>query len=420
MEAIVIVVLTILLSAFFSGVEIAFLSSNKFHIELENKKGNFSYKLLSFLSKRPSRFIAALLIGNNIALVVYGLYMPQILESITHSIRPEFLLLISQTLISTIFILFLAEFFPKVFFNSNPDQLLKVFAFPAYIFYWLFYPVVSLVMTISNAAIRLLFRGGNEEVVKVFDRVDLNHYIRESTEKQDVDKKEIDTEIRIFQNALDFRNRKAREFMVPRTEIVSIDENASLSQMLNTFVASGLSKILVHQDSVDEILGYVHSYEIFKYPENLKSVIRPISFIPESMTANDILKLLLKEKRSIAVVLDEFGATSGLITIEDVVEELFGEIDDEHDVEKLTEQKISDNEYLFSARLEINYLNEEYRLDVPMSENYNTLGGWIMYSIGSIPEKGERYDLGKHVVIITKAEPTRVDEVRLRVQEDES
>ena len=346
--------------------------------------------------------------------------MPQILGSITHSIRPEFLLLISQTLISTIFILFLAEFFPKVFFNSNPDQLLKVFAFPAYIFYWLFYPVVSLVMTISNAAIRLLFRGGNEEVVKVFDRVDLNHYIRESTEKQDVDKKEIDTEIRIFQNALDFRNRKAREFMVPRTEIVSIDENASLSQMLNTFVASGLSKILVHQDSVDEILGYVHSYEIFKYPENLKSVIRPISFIPESMTANDILKLLLKEKRSIAVVLDEFGATSGLITIEDVVEELFGEIDDEHDVEKLTEQKISDNEYLFSARLEINYLNEEYRLDVPMSENYNTLGGWIMYSIGSIPEKGERYDLGKHVVIITKAEPTRVDEVRLRIQEDES
>ncbi len=417
MSVLAIVIVCVLFSALFSGMEIAFISSNKLHIELESKKGTYRYRLLSYLNRKPSRFIAALLVGNNIALVVFGLFMPELLKPLTSGLDSEGIIFIVEIFISTLVILFLAEFLPKSFFSTHADQLSKLFALPGYLIYWLFYPIVSFIMTVSNALLRWFTSGNAEETTQIFERVDLDHYIRERTEGQD-DQESVDSEIKIFQNALEFSTRKAREFMIPRTEIVSIDESESIERLRREFVSSGLSKILIHRDSVDEILGYVHSFELFKKPKDFKSILRPISFIPESMTANEILKLLLKEKRSIAVVLDEFGGTSGLITIEDVVEELFGEIDDEHDKEEFTEKVLPDGEYVFSGRLELDYLNEEYRLNLPESDNYHTIGGLVMHFLGSIPEKGERFDYSGWHFTITKAASTRIEELRIRRIED--
>ena len=413
MSGYLVIVLTLLLSAFFSGMEIAFLTSNKLHIELESKKGHIAYRILSLFNKKPARFLSALLVGNNLALVIFGLYMPELLSPITLGIQTDGLKLLVETLLSTVIILFLAEFLPKSFFGVNADRLSAVFALPAYLFYGLFYPIVSLVMLISNALIRLLFKDKAEENELAFGRIDLDHYIRERTENNSSDQ-EVDAEVQIFRNALEFSDRKAREFMIPRTEVVSIDETADMASLRDEFIESGLSKILIHQGSVDRILGYVHSYELFSNPTEFRSILRPISFIPESMTADDILKLLIKERRSIAVVLDEFGGTAGLVTIEDVVEELFGEIDDEHDLEELTEKVIDDGEYLFSARLEIDDLNEKYPLELTESENYHTLGGWVLHHLGSIPEKGERFVIDNFTVVITRASATRVEELRMK------
>lgn len=413
MEVLPIIVASLLLSAFFSGMEIAFLTSNKLHIELESKKGLFAYRILSLLNRKPARFLSALLVGNNIALVIFGLYMPELLEPITRGIHTDVLLLLVETLLSTVVILFLAEFLPKNFFGMNADRLSALFSLPAYLFYWLFFPVVSLVMLLSNGIIRLLFGERVQQNELAFGRVDLDHYIRERTENNAHDQ-EIDAEVQIFRNALEFSDRKAREFMIPRTEIVSIDESSDMESLRQEFIKSGLSKILIHQESVDQILGYVHSFELYSHPKEFRSILRPISFIPESMTADDILKLLIKERRSIAVVLDEFGGTAGLVTIEDVVEELFGEIDDEHDLEALMEKVLADNEYLFSARLEIDDLNEKYPLNLTESENYHTLGGWVLHHLGSIPEKGERFNIDGYSVIITRAAMTRVEEVRIK------
>lgn len=351
-------------------------------------------------------------------MVIFGIYMPDLLAPITRGISNDGLLLLSETLMATVVILFLAEFLPKSFFGGNADRLIGVFALPTFLFYWIFYPIVSLTMLLSNFFIRIFFRQKGKDAEHVFGRMDLDHYIRERTESNDPDQ-EMDAEVQIFRNALEFSDRKAREFMVPRTEIVSIDENADVASLRQEFIDSGLSKILIHQGNVDRILGYVHSFELFSQPSEFRSVLRPISFIPESMTADDILKLLLKERRSIAVVLDEFGGTAGLVTVEDVVEELFGEIDDEHDLEALTEKVIGEGEYLFSARLEIDDLNEKYKLDLTESENFHTLGGWVLHHVGSIPEKGERFSIDGFQVIVVRAGMTKIEELRLRRLEED-
>lgn len=413
MEVLPIILLSLFFSAFFSGMEIAFLTSNKLHIELESKKGSVAYRLLSLLNRKPARFLSALLVGNNVALVVFGLYMPELLHPITQGISADGLLLLVETLISTVVILFLAEFLPKSFFGVNADRLSAVFSLPAYLFYWIVYPIVSIVMLLTNGLIRILFGNTIKENELAFGRVDLDHYIRERTDKQSSDI-DMDSEVQIFRNALEFSDRKAREFMIPRTEIVSIDKSAEIENLKGEFIESGLSKILIHEGNVDKILGYVHSYELFSNPSEFRSILRPISFIPESMTADDILKLLIKERRSIAVVLDEFGGTAGLVTIEDVVEELFGEIDDEHDTEELTEKVLGQDEYLFSARHEIDDLNEKYPLGITESENYHTLGGWVLHHLGSIPEKGEHVNMDGFAVTITKAAMTRVEEMRIK------
>lgn len=418
--------MSLIFSAFFSGVEIAFVSSNKFHIEIENKKGNFAYQLLSQLVKKPSRFIATMLVGNNIALVIYGIFMPELLNPYLEAINPyvgsffsnEYALLLVQTLISTILILVIAEFLPKAIFNTFSTRLLEVFALPSYLFYWLFYLIVSLMIGVSNFVMKYILRAGEEQGKQAFDKVDLDNYIKERTESSSQHEDEEDPEIQIFRNALEFSEQKAREFMIPRTEIIAMDVEADLVSLTENFIESNLSKILIYKESVDNIIGYVHSFELFKKPKDIRSILRPVSFIPESMTANEILNSLIRDRRSIAVVLDEFGGTSGLITVEDVVEELFGEIDDEHDVEDLIDSKISDVEYRFSARQEIDYINEKYNLELPESDNYNTLGGLILNHLESIPEKGEVLHLDPFIMKIEEVSNSKIELVHLKISNE--
>lgn len=411
------IVLSLLLSALFSGIEIAFVSSNRFHIEVENKKGNFSYQVISKLVKNPSRFIASMLVGNNIALVVYGLFMPELLSPIIPD-QAGFWNLLGQTILSTIIILVFAEFLPKAIFNSNSTRYLQIFALPSAFFYYLFYPIVSLMVVISNFVLKYILRANTEEDDEVFDKVDLDNYVRERTDASTPGDEEVDTEIQIFKNALEFNEIKAREFMIPRTEIVALDASSSIQELTESFVESALSKILIYKDSVDNIIGYTHSFELFKKPKDIKSILRPVSFIPESMSANEILNLLIKERRSIAVVLDEFGGTSGLVTMEDIVEELFGEIDDEHDTEDLIEDKISDYEYRLSARQEIDYLNNKYDLKLPESENYSTLGGLIINYLESIPPQGEEFRLPPFVFRVEDVSESKINTVHLRISDD--
>ncbi len=409
------ILLSILFSAFFSGIEIAFVSSNKFHIEIENKKGNFAYQVISFLVKNPSRFIASMLVGNNIALVLYGIFMPDLLDPLLGGLGNEYALLLAQTVLSTIIILVIAEFLPKAVFNTHSTRLLEIFAVPSSFFYFLFYPVVSLMMGISNFVMRYILRTKTDESQHVFDRVDLDNYIRERTDSSGNTEEEEDPEIQIFRNALEFKEIKAREFMVPRTEMVAMDVSQGIKDLKAGFMESSLSKILIYKGSVDNIIGYTHSFELFKKPKNIRSILRPVSFIPESMPANEILNLLIRERRSIAVVLDEFGGTSGLVTVEDVVEELFGEIDDEHDVEELVEKRIAENEYRFSARQEIDYLNEKYDLKLPESENFSTLGGLIIGHLESIPEEGQKVQIESFLFSIEEVTNSKIGEVKLKI-----
>ncbi len=417
MELAIIIISTILASAYFSGIEIAFISSNRFHIELEQQKGTFIYRIIGYLVNYPSRFIAAMLVGNNIALVIYGFYMPEVLDPYLPIDNP-YLLLLVQTILSTILILIFAEFLPKALFSNNANRLLEFFAIPSGFFYLLFYIIVWIMIGISNFVMKYIMGMEEEEGQKAFNKVDLENYISERTEASD-DKDEVDHEIQIFRNALDFSERKAREFMVPRTEIVAMDLEDSIKELSEEFISSNLSKILIYKGSVDNIIGYVHSFELFKKPKNIRSILRPVSFLPESMPAHETLNLLMRERRSIAVVLDEFGGTSGLVTVEDVVEEIFGEIDDEHDTEELLEQKVKPGEFLFSARQEIDYLNEKYDLNLPEEEGYNSLGGLIINHLESIPEKGEELRIPGYHLSMEAVSNSKIEVVRLKVREDD-
>jgi len=414
------VVLAMLIcSAFFSGMEIAFVSANKLKIELDGKQGSFLAKILAGFLKKPSRFIGTMLVGNNIALVIYGIYMAKILEPkialYTHS---EAIILIVQTILSTILILITAEFLPKTLFRINPNLVLRFFAFPLLIIYWILLLPMLLVISISEMLIRLF----SKEVTKAdelnFGRLDLEHYIKEGTENNE-DQEEVDHEIQIFQNALDFSKIKARECLVPRTEVVAMDVEDSIENLRNKFVETGLSKIVIYRDNIDNIIGYTHSFELFKKPESIKSILLPIPILAISTPANEILKILNEQKKSIAVVVDEFGGTSGILTIEDVIEEIFGEIEDEHDKEELIETKINANEYLFSARLEVDYLNDEYNLNLPESDNYETIAGLIIDKFESIPKMDEKIDFDQFEFTVKKVFDNKIDLVHLRISADD-
>jgi CBS domain containing-hemolysin-like protein len=423
----IIIVVSLLFSAFFSGMEIAYVSSNKIHIELEKRQDDFLAKILTRLTEKPSKFIATMLIGNNIALVIYGFFMGDLLMHWFQSLVPtpyeflDYLLidlsLLSQTIISTLIILLTAEFLPKVFFQIYSNKLLKFFAIPAYLFYLLFYFVSMFVIWISDVVLKKFFKTDGDEVQLAFSKVELGHYISEQMETFE-DHEDVDTEIQIFQNALEFSEVKAREVMVPRTEIAAIEIHETVKMLNSQFVSLGYSKILVYKDTVDDILGYVHSFELFKKPRLIKSIMRPVEFVPETMPIKDVLDLLTKRRRSIAVVLDEYGGTSGMMTIEDIVEELFGEIEDEHDSIELLEEKISAHEYRFSARLEVDYLNETYKLELPENENYETLGGFIVNSTEEIPEKNDTIKIAHLLFTILEVSNTKIDIVNLKILED--
>lgn len=423
---IVIIIVSLLLSAFFSGMEIAYVSANKIHVEIEKKQDNFLAKTLTRLTIKPSKFIATMLIGNNIALVVYGFFMGDLLVKWFVVLVGNYpflryllidLSLFSQTIISTIVILFTAEFLPKVFFQIYSNTLIKVLAFPAYLFYLLFTFISDFVLWISDFVLKKFFKTEGDQVQLAFSKIELGNYISEQMESVE-EHDDIDSEIQIFKNALEFAEVKAREVMIPRTEIMALEIKDTVTNLSNLFIETGLSKILIYKETIDDIVGYAHAFELFKKPKSIKSMVLPVEFVPETMLANDILNALSKKRKSIAVVLDEYGGTSGIMTVEDIVEELLGEIEDEHDTVILKEEKINNLNYIFSARLEVDYLNETYKLNLPEGENYETLGGLIVDHTEEIPQKNDMVTTEIFQFKILEVSNTKIDLVSLKVITD--
>ena len=408
-----IIVISLILSAFFSGMEIAFIASNKLHIELMKKRGELNARLLSPLLKSPSRFIATMLVGNNIALVVYGTEMAQVLEPFIRSVSSmDSIILLLQTLISSALVLVTAEFIPKIIFGLNANKFMSLFAIPALLFYYGLYFIVSLVISLSNFILKHFLGISQPDTKPVFGRIDLQKYIEEQTAGLMVEDEQ-DPEIQIFQNALDFSKVKARECMIPRNEIVAIEIHEPIENLKEKFIETGFSKIVVYKDNIDQVIGFTHSYELFKQPKDIKSILLPIALIPETITANEVLNLFIKERKSVALVVDEYGGTSGLLTVEDVVEEIFGEIEDEHDSIVLEETKINENTFVFSGRFEIDFLNQKYQLDLPESEDYETLNGLILFKHQSIPLVDENIAIEGFNFLILEVNKTRIEKVQL-------
>lgn len=415
-----IIILCLILSAFFSGMEIAFISSNKIYLEIEKKQDNFLSKILTKLTEKPSKFIAAMLIGNNIALVVYGFFMGELLmrwiDSLVYHFSDLSNLLI-QTVLSTLLVLLTAEFLPKVFFQIYANTLIKVFAIPAYFFYQLFYFISTFFIWVSDFVLKKFFRTDGDQVQLFFTKIELGDYINEQMSTVE-DDDEVDSEIQMFQNALDFSSVKARDVMSPRTEIVAIEMTDSIEELKDLFIETGYSKVLIYQNSLDDILGYVHSFDLFKKPETISSIIIPVEFVPETIFIKDVMSLLTKKRKSVAVVLDEYGGTSGIVTIEDIVEELFGEIEDEHDSdEELIENELGENQFVFSARFDVEYLNQTYKLAIPESDSYGTLGGFIVDFANDIPLVGEEITIGNYHFEIQEATNKKIELVKLTIKE---
>lgn len=384
------------------------------HLEIEKKNDGLFGRVLTRLTENPSKFITTMLVGNNIALVVYGYFMGELLTPlIAPNLPNEFLILLLQTLISTLIILVTAEFLPKAIFSIYANEALKIFTIPAYLFFLLFYFISDFITTISDFVLRVFFNTKKDEAQLEFSKIELGNYITEQLETSD--EEEVDSEIQIFQNALDFHNVRAREAMIPRTDIVAIDVHETITNLKKLFVETGLSKIMVYKDSLDDIIGYVHVFELFKKPKNIRSIIVPLEMVPETMMINDIMNNLTKKRKSVAIVLDEYGGTSGLITIEDIVEELFGEIEDEHDTTELLEAKINDREFELSARLEVDYINEEYNLTLPEEDAYETIGGLIMHHTQNIPEQNETIEIENFQFTIKEVSSSKIEHVYLKV-----
>ena len=412
----------LILSAFFSGMEIAYVSSNKVFLEIQKQKKDVIARVLSVITLKPSKFIATMLIGNNIALVVYGFLMGDLLVGWFASLLPaqnkilNYLLidlsLFSQTVISTAVILLTAEFIPKVFFQIYANTFVRFFAIPSFVFYKLFSWISDFVLWISDTILKKFFKTEGDQVNLALTRDELGNYISEQIESMD-ESDDVDSEIQIFQNALEFPELKAREVMIPRTEILAVDYLESLEKVTELFISSGYSKIIVYKNSIDDILGYVHAFELFNKPKNIRSIIRPVEFVPETILIKDVMNFLIKKRKSVAVVIDEYGGTSGIMTIEDIVEELFGEIEDEHDSVDLIENQLSETEFIFSARLDVDYINEHYKLELPEDEHYETLGGLIVSRTEEIPSVGDELIIEKFKFCIKQVSSTKIDTVHL-------
>lgn len=420
MSTTVVIILSVLVSAFFSGIEIAFISANKLLIELKSKQGSYSSKILSPFISNPSRFIGTTLVGNNIGLVIYGIYMaafldPYIQQYVPATNQSTILLLFIQTIISTLIVLVTGEFIPKVLFRINPDVILQVVAFPFLLAYYIFWPLVHFITWLARLVLNKLFRVKFSENLVVFSKVDLDQYITDSMEDLDED---ADVDAEIFRNALDFSNVRLRDCMTPRTELVSMDIDSTTADLYAKFIETGLSKILVHQGTVDHIIGYVHQKDLFQKPHSVRSILIPIEIAPEAMSANELLNIFTRTHKSIALVVDELGVTAGIVTIEDIMEEIFGEIEDEHDVEQLTEIQLNEQEYLFNARLEIDHLNSKYELNIPEGD-YNTLGGFIYAMHENIPVRGEHIHINQYEFTIISVDNNRINEVKMKVNHED-
>ncbi len=412
----IIIFICLLLSAFFSGMEIAFISANRLRIELDKKQGLFSSRIVGIFTNNPAQLIATLLIGNNAVLVIYGIKMAQILEPFLFKITiHEYYVLILQTLISTLLILITAEFLPKAVFRLSPNLFLNYLCIPVFFFYTILYPLTQAVMWFSNLFLHWIAKIDitSQNPMYVFGKVDLSHLVQ-NTKRKGQQILDTEHEIRIFQNALDFSNVKLRECMVPRPEVVAVEDTCTIEELREKFIETGFSKILVYSGNIDNIIGYLNSKDLFKNPLNLKSKIIKAPIVPETMNANKLLRILLQERKSLAVVVDEFGGTSGIVTTEDIMEEIFGEIEDEHDTDEIVEKVLSENAFIFSGKLQIDYINKKYNLNINDSEEYETLAGFVFYYLGRIPALGEQFNIGQFTFKILKVNNKRLELIYLK------
>lgn len=411
------ILLTMILSAFFSGMEIAFVSSNRMLAEMDREKNGPVQRLLSVFYSHPNGFVSTMLVGNNIVLVIYGMLFAQLFDqTVFHGLSPA-ARVVGDTLLSTLVILFTGEFLPKSLFKSNPNRLLVLFAPLAYFFYILLWPISRFSTFLSKVFLRAI--GVNLEKDtddEGFSKVDLDYLVSSSIDNAK-DDEDIEDEVKIFQNALDFPDTKVRDCMVPRTEINAVEDGCSLDELKQKFIESGNSKIIVYKEDIDHIVGYIHSSEMFKNPETWHSRIRTLPFVPETMAAQKLMQIFLQQKKSLGVVVDEFGGTSGIVSLEDIVEEIFGDIEDEHDNSKYVAKRTDKGEYILSARLEIDKVNEKFGLDLPESDDYMTIGGLILHEYESFPKLNEEVKIGKYTFKIIRNTMTKIELVKLTVRE---
>ncbi len=410
---------SLIFSAFFSGMEIAFISANRLKIEVDIKQKNAFFKIVRFFTKNPEQYISTMLVGNNIALVVFGIFFADVLEPyiIRYLADNDLIVLLTQTLISTLLILVIAEFLPKIIFKENSNYFLTKLALPVLIIYILLYPLAKFSTWLSRVIISLISRkkfssNTNNTPMK---KVDLDHFLSE-TDDAGNENKESSGDVKIFKNALDFSETKVRECMIPRNEIVAENINADIDVVKKKFIDSGFSKIFIYKNNIDNIVGYVHILAIFKQSKSIKSALSSIPIVPETMQANKLLNKLLKERKSVALVVDEFGGTSGIVSMEDIIEEIFGEIEDEHDAETHSENQIADDEFVFSGRIEIDYLNEKYKFELPESEEFETLAGYIFYLHEQIPKVGEIIETEKYIFKVTEIKGPKIEKIRMTLK----
>ena len=415
-NAIFFLFVALVFSAFFSAMEIAFLASNRLKIEVDKTKGTLLSKLQTIFYRNESKIIAFILLGNNVSLVVYGISAAKLLGPILMGwgIESEAGLLLLQTLLSTILVLVAAEFIPKSLVQYNPNRFLKIGTFPLFVLYLILFVPTHIILAISWVVLKA-FGYDQKTNQKVFSKVDLEHFVDDISER--MDSEEVSSEdMNLLKNALDFSNVKARDCMIPRTEIIAVDIDDSLETVMQLFIAKGLSKVIIYRDSIDNIIGYVHSYDLFKSPQSIKQILLPIHFVPSVTTGEELLSKFTEQSGNIAIVSDEYGGTAGIVTLEDVIEEIFGEIEDEHDKDDLVEDKVSETHYRFSARVEIDYLNEQYKLDLPESEDYGTLGGLIVNYTQEIPKLGEKVIIDKCLFKIIDVSETKINTVSLIIK----
>ena len=412
-----VIIVCLLLYSFFSGMEIAFVSSNKIYLEIEKKQENFSARTITKITQNPPKFKATLLIGNYLSLVVYAFLMGQLASNWVLSIAPQLTngsVLLLQVLVTGVVVLMTTVFISKILFKIYANKLIKWFALPTYFFYQLFSVFSSGLLWVSDSLLKKLRTTDDKDASSNFSKTELEHYIHEQIAT--TADENMDSEIQIFQNALEFSAVKARDIMTPRTEIVAMDLYDSVADLRSLFIKTGYSKIVIYQNSLDDIIGYVHSFELFKKPKTIKSVMTPVEYVPDTILVKDTLDILTKKRKSMAVVLDEYGGTSGILTVEDIVEELFGEIEDEHDEEEtLTEMQVAPDQFMFSARLDVAYLNEKYDLAIPENDSYGTLGGYIVHSTNEIPEKAEIIPIDGFQFEIVEATNTKIEVVKMLV-----